>query len=167
MLSSRSCVIMSSCGTRLTGLFSTKTQASDRFIYRWSADGMYTASSSSSYRAFFYGMTSLRGARELWQARAPPKCKFFFLLLLHDRLWMAARRMRHGLQEQELAQHLVAGCVFAREVWYRVLAPLDLDRLAPQAGTSVVDWWLNSQGQLGQQRRKGFDTLLILGAWCL
>ena len=75
--------------------------------------------------------------------------------------------MRHGLQEQELAQHLVARCVLPREVLYRVLAPLDLDRLVPQARTSVVDWWLNNQGQLGQQCRKGFDTLLILGAWCL
>lgn len=73
--------------------------------------------------------------------------------------------MRHGLldddvcalcdQEQESEDHLATGCVFAREVWYRVLAPLDLTRLTPQLGTSVVDWWLHSRGQLGQQRRKG------------
>jgi hypothetical protein len=59
-------------------------------------------------------------------------------------------------QEQETAQHLAAGCVFAREVWFRVLTPLDLGRIAPQLGTSLVDWWLKSRGQLGQEHRKRF-----------
>jgi len=72
---------------------------SDRFIWCWTPDNMYTA--SSSYRAFFYGMTTLTGAKELWQARAPLKCKFFFWLLLHDRLWMAVRRKRHDLQDSD------------------------------------------------------------------
>jgi len=97
---------------------------SDRFIWRWTTDGTYSA--SSAYRAFFIGMSFLRGAKELWKARAPSKCKFFFWLLLHDRLWTAARRMRHGLQdgdvcalcdqEQETARHLAGECVFAQEV---------------------------------------------------
>ena len=38
---------------------------SDRFIWRWTTDGTYSA--SSAYRAFFIGMTSLRGAKELWK----------------------------------------------------------------------------------------------------
>ena len=98
-------------------------------------------------------MTSLRGAKELGKARAPPKCKFFFWLLLHDRLWTAARRKRRGLQdddvyalcdqEQEAVQHLVGECVFAREVWYMVLAPIGLELLTPQPGTSFLDWWLS------------------------
>jgi hypothetical protein len=71
----------------------------DRFIWRWTADGSYSA--SSAYRAFFHGMASLRGAAELWKARAPAKCKFFFWLLLHERLWTAARRKRHGLQDDD------------------------------------------------------------------
>ena len=51
---------------------------SNRFIWRWTVDGTYSA--SSAYRAFFIGMTSLRGAKELWKARAPAKCKFFLLV---------------------------------------------------------------------------------------
>jgi hypothetical protein len=74
--------------------------SSDRFIWRWTADGTYSA--SSAYRAFFVGMATLRGAKELWKVRAPPKCKFFFWLLLHDRLWTAARRKRHGLQDDDV-----------------------------------------------------------------
>lgn len=50
---------------------------SDRFVWRWTADGMYSA--SFAYRAFFFGMTSLRGAKELRKARAPRSASFFFL----------------------------------------------------------------------------------------
>jgi hypothetical protein len=115
---------------------------SDWFVWRWSADGTYSA--SSAYKAFFIEMTSLRGARELWKARAPPKCKFFFWHLLHDRLWTTARRKRQGLQdddtcalcdqEQETARHLAGECVFAREVWFRVLGPIGLPSLTPEPG---------------------------------
>ena len=76
---------------------------SDRFIWRWTADGTYFA--SSAYGAFFIGMTSLTGAKEIWKARALPKCKFFFCLMLHDRFWTAARRKRRGLQDDDI-------CVF-------------------------------------------------------
>ena len=36
---------------------------SDRFIWRWTPDGTYSA--SSAYRSFFLGMSSLLGAKEL------------------------------------------------------------------------------------------------------
>lgn len=68
----------------------------DRFMWKWSADGKYSA--SSTYRAFFAGSTSLLGAKKLRKAKAPPRVKFFFWLALHRRLWTAERRMRHGLQ---------------------------------------------------------------------
>lgn len=115
----------------------------------------------------------------------PPKCKFFFWLLLHDRLWMAARRKRHGLQdnevcalrsqETEMADHLTTDCVFAREVWLRVLAPLGLGNLTPLSDSSIVEWWLQSRLGMGQQQRKtldkilreALDNILILKAWCL
>jgi hypothetical protein len=148
---------------------------SDRFIWRWTADGTYSA--SSAYRAFFIGMTSLRGAKELWKTRAPPKCKFFFWLLLHDRLWTMVQRMQHGLQdgdacalcgqEQETARHLAGECVFAREVWFRVLTPIGLAILVPPPGIAFLDWWLLYRVQLETAKRKGFDSLIILGAWCL
>jgi hypothetical protein len=122
-------------------------------------------------------MTSLQSAKELWKAWALPKCKFFFWLLLHDRRWTAARRKRRGLQdedvcalcdqEQETAQHLAGECVFAREVWYRVLAPIGLELLTPQPRTSFLDWWLSRRILLGTTRRKGFNSLAILGSWCL
>jgi len=69
----------------------------DRFVWKWSNDGMYSA--SSTYRAFFAGSTSLIRARELWKTKAPPRVKFFCWLALHNRLWTAERRKRHGPQD--------------------------------------------------------------------
>ena len=71
----------------------------DCFVYKWSPDGKYSA--SSAYRAFFVSATSLPGAKELWKVKVPPRVKFFFWLALHRRLWTAERRKRHGLQEAD------------------------------------------------------------------
>lgn len=49
--------------------------ASDRFVWKWSSSGKYSA--SSAYRAFFHGASELLGAKELWRVRAPPKVKLF------------------------------------------------------------------------------------------
>lgn len=49
----------------------------DRFVWRWSTDGQYSA--SSSYRSFLHWTDPpLRGAKEVSRAAAPPKVKFFF-----------------------------------------------------------------------------------------
>jgi hypothetical protein len=48
-----------------------------------------------------------------------------------------------------------------------VLAPIGLELLTPQPGTSFLDWWLSRRILLGTSRRKGFDSLTILGSWCL
>jgi hypothetical protein len=70
---------------------------SDPFVWKWTADGEYTA--ASAYRVFLFGTMELAGAREVWKAPAPlpPKIRFFFSLVLRGRLWTAERRMRHGL----------------------------------------------------------------------
>jgi hypothetical protein len=103
----------------------------DRFVWRWTLDESYLA--LSAYRSFFVGMSSLLGAREVWRASAPPKVKFFWLTL-HRRIWTADRRMRHSLQdsaacalgdqEDETVDHLLASCVFTRELWSRLLQSL-------------------------------------------
>lgn len=76
----------------------------------------------------------MAGAVEIWRAVAPPKVKYFFWVALHGRLWTAERRKRHGLQpdgtcalcdqHNETTDHLLCSCVFAREVWARLLLSL-------------------------------------------
>jgi hypothetical protein len=94
------------------------------------------------------------GAKELWKMKAPPKVKFFFWLALNRRLWTAERRKRHGLQDtddcamcgqaSDTADHLFLGCVMARQLWYRLLAPVGLAALVPEGHDKLVSWWLQN-----------------------
>lgn len=47
-----------------------------RFVWKWTTDGAYSA--STAYRAFFFGLSSLLGAKELWAVQVPPRDKFSF-----------------------------------------------------------------------------------------
>ncbi|KAG2652208.1 hypothetical protein PVAP13_1NG335619, partial [Panicum virgatum] len=68
----------------------------------------------------------------------------------------------------ESINHLLVGCVFAREVWYMVLRKGNLQRLTPSPSASdFVHWWLQSRKQLRKQMRKPFDSLVILVTWIL
>jgi hypothetical protein len=59
-----------------------RQHAKDRFYWRFSSDGIYSA--SSAYKAMFVGSSTLRSAKELWKTSAPPKVKFFFWLAIHN-----------------------------------------------------------------------------------
>jgi hypothetical protein len=95
----------------------------------------------SAYRAYFVSWTRMAGAKELWRVAVPLKVKFFFWLALCGRLWTAERRKRHGLQMNascalcdqldETTNHLLCSCVFAREVWSRLLSSLGFLATAP------------------------------------
>lgn len=147
----------------------------DRFIWRWTANGEYSA--SSSYRAFFVGHTSLPGARPLWRASVPPKLKFFFWLALHGRLWTAERRKHHGLQpdgtcilcdqEKETTDHLLLGCVFSRQVWNILLTIVNLHEVTPNPDSRLADWWLHSRTAVPAAARCAFDSTTIVVTWAL
>lgn len=148
---------------------------SDRFVWKWSPDGKYSV--SSAYRAFFFGATELRGAKELWRSKALPRVKFFFWLAIHRRLWTAERRWRHGLQddsacvlcaqEPETIDHLLIGCMVARQLWFALLTALGLQSLAPADSMDVVDWWLTSRAEVTADSRPVLDSVVLLISWCI
>lgn len=150
-------------------------QSPDRFIWRWCPSGQYSA--SSAYKALCYGQTSIPGARELWKSRAPNKCKFYLWLVIHGRCWTSHRLQRHGLphhgpcalcsQEAEELNHLLAGCVTSREIWYKVLRRCGWQQLTPGANDHLVTWWIHSRKQIPKPRRKAFDSLVILVTWTI
>ncbi|GJN13395.1 hypothetical protein PR202_gb00089 [Eleusine coracana subsp. coracana] len=145
----------------------------DRLIWRWSSSREYTA--ASAYQAFFIGQVGAAGARELRPARAPPKVKFFIWLALLDRCWTNVRRHRYGLQQndecsfcsqlQEIVGHLLLGCPFSREVWFKLLRNTVSQRLTPYSEAQLADWWCSSRKQLPKDRRKQFDSLVLLVSW--
>jgi len=54
-------------------------------VFRWClmADGSY--SSALAYGAMFLGSSRPLGAKEIWKTSAPPKVRFFFWFVMHDR----------------------------------------------------------------------------------
>jgi hypothetical protein len=95
----------------------------------------------------------LFGAYErIWKTWTPPKCAFFLWLVLHNRCWTADRLAKRNLphpnlcllceQEQESINHLLVGCVFARQFWFILLQRVGLAALAPlPAVASFDEWW--------------------------
>jgi len=66
-------------------------------------------------------------------------------------------------QEDEAIQHLLIGCVFARQFWYSLLHRVGLSILTPQATElSWEDWWMKAEAAVDGDRRKGLSTLIHL-----
>ena len=148
----------------------------DRICWKWTPDRTFTT--ASAYRAFFFGQHPIVGAKLLHRSRAPPKCKFFIWLALHDRCWTAHRRKKRNLQDNdscilcnqspETIDHLLVGCPFSRELWYKIFLRLGWQRLTPDANVvSLADWWETARKSISKPDRKSFDSMVILTCWHL
>jgi hypothetical protein len=91
---------------------------------------------------------------------------------------MVERRRRHGLQDDddcafcsqlaESIDHLLVGCPFSREVWFKCFRRIGWHGMAP---TARVDgfalWWLRTRKRLRRDHWKCFDSIVVLVAWKL
>ena len=87
---------------------------------------------------------------------------------------MAKRKLPHPErclfcdQEAEDIQHILATCVFTRDFWFRVLSSFGLQLCVPSRHElSFSDWWRKSVKKIQKDKRKGFNTLVMLGAWII
>jgi hypothetical protein len=145
----------------------------DSFVWRWSADRNFSA--RSAYAAFFAGTTVAPVASEIWRSRAPYNCKFFAWLVSRNRCWTADRLQRRGLpqpaacplcdQEQETLQHLLLGCVVAREVWAWALTRWNILEWMPGAGFEIVHWWTSLRCPSVVRRDLWMAVILVF--WCI
>jgi hypothetical protein len=56
--------------------------------------------------------------------------------------------------------------VFAREVSAQILAKVGLQHLKPSSDVkSFQDWWRSSERRVDAAVKKGFNSLVALGAW--
>ena len=147
---------------------------SDHYKWKLTQHGSY--SSKSAYEAFFVGSIKFGPWRRIWKTWAPPRCRFFIWLVIHNRVWTADRLTKRNLphpeacpfcdQEEETINHLLMGCVFAREVWTICLQQLGLLQLAPQPTTvRFSGWWRKTVAAAPKEARKGLNSLIILVAW--
>jgi hypothetical protein len=145
-------------------------------VWIHSSSGQF--SSKSCYKAFFLGSITFEPWKRLWKTWAPPKCKFFIWLAIRNKCWTADRLHKRGLdqtevcplcdQEPENIQHLLCTCVFARQFWYYILPSLGMANLSPDSNESTfADWWAKFSKQVHKSKRRGFNSIIILGAWCL
>lgn len=79
----------------------------------------------------FFGCQHDLVAIVIWHGHAPLRCKFFAWLAMKNRCWTSDSLARCGLphqvacrlcdQEQEMTDHILVSCVFARSVWYSIM----------------------------------------------
>ena len=113
----------------------------------------------------------------VWKAWAPPKCKFFAWLIIHNRVWTADRLQRRGWsncnlcplckQVQETAAHLLFQCRFTVRVWTEIKTWLGLHDIDPsdwRLVPSVKVCWDMVAHKRGHSRMVR-STLMMLVAW--
>jgi hypothetical protein len=112
----------------------------------------------------------------IWRTWAPPRCNFFHWLAALNRCWTADRLARRGSehldkyplcdQEEETVQHLLVSCVFAREVWARLLSIVVMQHVSPNHDDEIFqEWWRVAEGRVPTVVKKGFNSLVALGVW--
>ena len=98
--------------------------------------------------------------------------------MAHNKCWTADRLAKRGLtqsllcplcdQHEETINHLLVGCSFARHFWFELLRPYGLQDFLPGQDIDDFDhWWCFNSARLGGMSKKGFDSLVALGAWML
>jgi hypothetical protein len=130
------------------------------------------------YEGFFLGSVQFEHFERIWKSWAPAKCRYFMWLVAHKKCWTADRLARRGLdhlekcplcdQDEEIIDHLLVSCVFAKQFWFEFLRQANLQGLAPQSGTvSFLDWWRRATELSTGLEKRGINSLIILGAWTL
>lgn len=97
------------------------TDQPDKVIWRWTADGAYSA--KSAYRMLHAGSTPFLGHKLIWKTWVPLRIKIFLWLAFKHRHWTRGRRTRRGLEARELCylcdqgpetiDHILASCPFS------------------------------------------------------
>jgi hypothetical protein len=147
-------------------------------VHKWKFESSGQFSSKSAYEALFQGAVQLEPSALIWKNWGPRKCKFFLWLVAHNWCWAADRLAGRGLphpehcpfcdQEDETIQHILCSCVFSWQFWPQLLHRFGLPDIAPQpSAVGFFDWWQQAGSTLDKGAKKGFDSLVMLGAWIL
>jgi hypothetical protein len=65
-------------------------------------------------------------------------------------------------------QHLLTSCIFAHQFWYNILSPFRFGHLIPRSTeSSFADWWAGVCSKVHKDKKKGVNSVIMLGAWCL
>lgn len=141
----------------------------DSFRWRWENNNSYSV--RSCYEGMFGAREDMASALQIWKSRAPSNCRVFMWLAARNRCWTTDRLSRCGLphpascpfcdQGGETLDHLLMGCVLAREVWSVFLRLWGMLHWMPQPDTTLVSWLRQKKGGRGGNRDLWMATVLI------
>ena len=130
--------------------------SADAIKWKWTTHGEYTT--KTAYNIQF------AGSHSQFVGEAEGKHRFFAWLMVQSKLLTADNLIKRQWprdpicslcsQEQEMADHLILQCCFAKEVWH--LASLwtqDLVKM-PTEGLSISAWWEQELAGLPKKLRR-------------
>ena len=110
-----------------------------------------------------------------WRSKAPLRCRVFAWLAIMNRCWTSDRLQRRLLphpaacpfcdQEPETIDHLLLGCVLARQVWVVIMGNWGKPHWTPEPEAELVPWWASLN--IEKTKRKETWTMITLVAWTL
>jgi hypothetical protein len=81
--------------------------------------------------------------------------------------WIILRFVLYVIKSQSI-QHLLCTCIFAQQFWHCILSSLGLANLSHASNeSSFAEWWRKVCKQVHKSKRRGFNSIIILEAWCL
>lgn len=144
---------------------------------RWTADSSGCYLASSAYRLQLASSTAAWFKRLIWSVWAPGKLKFFFWLLMLNRLWCSDRLQRRGwpnayfcplcVRSLETSVHLIWECPFSKIVWATAASWQGCASFAWPASVSSNSLAFSRTAirNARKEHRPGVRSMILLIAW--
>lgn len=149
------------------------TNREDKFVWKWTADGVYTA--KSAYNAQLIGSHCTFVASAIWKAKTEGKHRFFTWLLVQEKILTADQLLARNWtcnpicplcdQVQESAQHLCLSCVYAQEVWVLVNRWSEGLVMIPDRTIELLQWWNDAFVGMPKNNKRDRASLMIYTVW--
>lgn len=145
--------------------------AIDTITWTWEKNGWVLT--RSAYVVKFWDREVSPTASFTWKSRAPLQCKFFSWLAIKGSCWTSDRLARRGLphqdkcplcgQQEEMINHILLQCVFARHIWVAIGMALDLPDWTPMHIDVLAEWCISKAK--GSYSDKDIRTIITLSMW--
>jgi len=143
-------------------------------LHQWKFESSGIFSTRSPHRAFFIGAIHFESWKRLWKAWTPNKCKIFVWLSFiiaagqlityeGDSSPRPLPPLRPRRWDSPTHTHFLCVCPAILVQHSAALEPVRFDSYS----TSFAEWWRKSWRKVPKQHKKGFNSLVILGAWIL
>jgi hypothetical protein len=146
-------------------------------VISWTVPNDKCYSASSAYSASYLDRIKKSRLRVVWDVRGEGKIKFFFWLLVQNRLWTADRLEARGWpheekcvlcdQESETTNHLILDCSFAKEIWQGLNLTHPVVAAIANRSTTIPGWWRKIARFRKSKTKRDQTSLALITIWHL